>query len=219
MKNFYRNALLFIVFLCLLNVFSFLFINGGAGKSVGIFADILIAAICVALAVKFSGKIRKLSNQIQTASTGSFSTDFPEKIKDELDFVQMKMSHLFKNLKEYDSIRAKDVTKSAKALDSVIAGISQPVLKIDAEENTVTLNPPAQEIWNVETKEFPLDVVMNHSQNVEFGKFVKKAMEGAEETAETEIYFPSASKKEVAIKAVPVKTMEGKIPLVILFIS
>ncbi|MCD6412750.1 MAG: hypothetical protein J7L54_01195 [Elusimicrobia bacterium] len=211
--------MLFVVFLCFLNIFSFLFIGGKIGAAGGVFVDVLIITICTAIALKLAGKIKKISNQLQVASTGSFTTDFPEKIKDELDFIQMKLSNLFKNLKEYDSIRAKDVTKSAKALDRVITNITQPIIKIDTEEKTATLNPPAQEIWNVETKEFPLDIVMKHAQNVEFSKFLKKALEGAKDSAKTEIYFPSASKKEVEIKALPVKTIEGKIPLVFLFIN
>jgi len=171
------------------------------------------------LYIVFSRKFIKILNQIKIADEGSFTTDFPEKIKDEFDEATMNLSKLFKNLKVYDSLRAKDVTKSAKIFSILFSNTFQPCILIDLEQNTLLLNPQAQALFNLKTKEFPLDIIKKHVQNTDFSKFLDDIIEGKNEEKEIEIFFPSGIKKSVKITPHPVKTIEGAITTVILFLS
>ncbi|MBA3065310.1 hypothetical protein KJ633_08060 [bacterium] len=220
MKNLYRNTLLVLIFICFLSVTgSIFFSNETAVRIFVIFADTLIAVGLIFLVLSFSKKLSKINNQLQIVASGSFTTDFPEKINNELDMLTFKLSKLFNNLNNYDRLRAKNVAKSAKAYMALTMNISEPVIMADFEENTASLNPAAQKIWNLETRVFPLDVVTKHAQNIEFRKFLERVVSSNEETADVSIYFPSASRREVSVKAVPIKTIDEKIMLILLFIT
>jgi len=171
------------------------------------------------LYIVFSKKFFKILNQIKIADEGTFTTDFPEKIKDEFDEATMNLSRLFKNLKVYDRLRAKDVTKSAKIFSILFSNTFQPCILIDMEQNTLFLNPQAQGLFSLKTKEFPLDIIKKHAQNTDFSKFLDDIIEGNSGEKEIEIFFPSGIKKLVKITPHPVKTIEGNITAVILFLS
>ncbi|MEA2082629.1 MAG: hypothetical protein U9O97_07835 [Elusimicrobiota bacterium] len=182
-------------------------------------ADGLIAAGLLFLFFSFSKKISKINKQLKIASSGSFTTDFPEKINDELDMLTLKLSNLFKDMNNYDRLRAKNVTKSAKAYTALSMKISEAVIMVDFEENTATLNPAAQKIWGLETRVFPLDVVTKHAQNIDLNRFLEQVATSGKEFASMSVYFPSASRKKVSVKAVPIKTIDEKTTLILLFVK
>ena len=220
MKNLYRNTLLVLITICFLSVpGDIFFANGPAGRIFVTLADSIVAGGLLFLFFSFSKKLSKINKQLQVAASGSFTTDFPEKINDELDMLTLKLSKLFKDMNHYDRLRAKNVTKSAKAYSALSMKISEPVIMADFEENTATLNPAAQKIWNLETRVFPLDVVTKHAQNIELRKFLERVISSNEESTKVSVYFPSASRKEVTIKAVPIKTIDEKTTLILLFVK
>jgi len=218
-KTFYKKILLTLLFLVFFSLFTVVFTCGKVCSVLLIGANVLTGAGILYLLLSFSRKLKKISNQLKVAASGSFTTDFPEKICDEFDLLSLKLSNLFKDMKEYDCLRAKDVSKSIKAFSKLLANVSEPLIVIDFEENSAVLNPTAQEIWRVESKKFPLDVVRKHAQNVGFNKFLKRVLEENLESDTVGLYFPSSSKKEVTLKSIPVKTIESQIPLVILFVQ
>jgi len=220
MKNLYRNTLLVLISICLLSIpGDIFFANETAGRIFVTLADGLIAAGLIFLFFSFSKKLSKINKQLQVASSGSFTTDFPEKINDELDMLTLKLSKLFKDMNNYDRLRAKNVTKSAKAYSALSMKISEPVIMADFEENTATLNPAAQKIWSLETGVFPLDVITKHAQNIDFRKFLDRVISSNEENTKVSVYFPSAARKEVSFRAVPIKTIDEKITLILLFVK
>jgi len=218
-KTLYRKILFILLFLGAFSIFTVIFTCGRVCSTLIICANVLSIAGAIYLLFSFSLKLKKINNQLQVASSGSFTTDFPEKICDEFDLLLLNISHLFKDMKEYDSLRAKDVSKSVKAFSKLTSNVSEPLIVIDYEENTAVLNPPAQKLWKVESKEFPLDVVRKHAQNVAFNKFLKRVLVENLKSDTVGVYFPSSSKKEVTLKPIPIKTIEGQIPLVILFVQ
>jgi len=220
MKNLYRNTLIVLVLLALSSLIpDILFTDRTSGRIFVAVSDGIVAAGLIFLLISFSKKLSKINRQIQLADSGSFTTEFPEKIHDELDMLTLKLSKLFKDINKYDRLRAKNVAKSGKAFESISMNISEAVILADFEENTAILNPAAQKIWNLETRSFPLDIVVKHAQNIEFNKFLERVAGSGEEKAEVSVYFPSASRREVSVKAVPIKTMDEKTTLILLFVK
>lgn len=218
-KTLYKKILFILLILGFFSIFTVIFTCGRVCSILIICANALLIAGVIYLLFSFSRKLKKINNQLQVASSGSFTTDFPEKIRDEFDLLSLNISHLFKDMKEYDSLRAKDVSKSVKAFSKLLANASEPLIVIDFEENSAVLNPPAQKIWKVESKEFSLDVVRKHAQNVDFNRFLKRVLVENLKSDTVGVYFPSSSKKEVTLKSIAVKTIDGRIPLVILFVQ
>jgi len=216
-KLLYKKILLLLIFFGFISLFAAIFAGEVILRIIACVSDFFILAGLIFLLISFTRKLLKITSQLQIASSGTFTTDFPEKINDELDFLSMKLSSLFRNMMKYDNLRAKDVSQSLKAYSLLSYNISEAVILLDLEENTAILNPAAQKIWKVESREFPLDVVTKHAQNIAFAKFIKGVVDEKAENETVGVYFPSSSKIEVSLKAVPVKTIEGKIPLVILF--
>ncbi|MDO9514350.1 MAG: hypothetical protein Q7J59_07085 [Elusimicrobiota bacterium] len=220
MKNLYRNTMFVLIFICFLSMAGSIFFSNETTLRIFVtISDVIIAAGLIFLVFSFSKKLSKINNQLQIVSSGSFATDFPEKINNELDMLTLKLSKLFNNINNYDRLRAKNVAKSAKAYMAISINISDAVIMVDFDENTASLNPSAQKIWNLETRSFPLDVVTKHAQNTEFRKFHERVAVSGEEQAKVSVYFPSASRREVSVKAVPIKTIDEKIMLILLFIT
>ena len=144
MKSRYKILCLTLIFLlCLCLIFEF-FTSGKLRAFLVTGTAVASITILLYLYFSFTSGLKKINSQLQVALSGSFTTDFPEKISNELDLLAFRLSSLFKDIKQYDSIRAKDVTKSVKACSILTSNISEAVIMIDFEDNSAILNPAAQ---------------------------------------------------------------------------
>lgn len=86
MKNLYRNTMFILIFICFLSMAGSIFFSNETTVRIFVtISDVIIAAGLIFLVFSFSKKLSKINNQLQIVSSGSFTTDFPEKINNELD--------------------------------------------------------------------------------------------------------------------------------------
>lgn len=178
----------------------------------------LCAVSAVVIAFSFR-KIYRINDSVKLAGEGTFASSFPSKISDEFDELLSNLSSLFKNLKEYDVLRAKDVTKASKSLSAIFSNISQAAIVLDMEEDTILLNPPARALWGLQTEEILSDLVLKKPQNADFAEKVQEVISKNNREFSCDIYFPSGINRKVNVLALPVKSAEGEITRIIMLLE
>jgi PAS domain-containing protein len=171
--------------------------------------------------IRFRGRVDRFVRQLLN---GNYAVGIPQskRIKDELANQETLLNRLATQLEIYDRLRADRVAELGRMLDAVLRNVACGIMVADIKSQTLKVNPPGRELFQISDEEVPLKAVQSLPDNDEFtGLFdgIVTKTQTADEFHGPLKLSSRTEAKTISAKLLPIKGQDENVSFVVILIG
>jgi PAS domain-containing protein len=178
-------------------------------------------AYCAAAAIRFRDRLVRFVRELVDGNYKA-KLDVERRTAGEIAYLEKTLNRLAEQLQTYDVLRAKRVRLHHSALETVLLTVSDPILVVDVERESVSCNAAACALFETDQQTVSLRALQNAARNKPLAGLLRNAIETQKvpQEANVQFQFPGhGGHRKVTARIVPVKGEKDNVERAIVFLT